>query len=101
MQRRQFLAGPLGLVITCHVTRSTSLARTSAAADRASLPVLDLTLSDTGFEIVQPLAAGRYEAVVANAGTLTDSHFALGKIPDEVTDSATMSRSASNTCLYA
>jgi len=50
------------------------------------LPVLDLALSDTGFEIVQPLAAGRYEVAVSNSGTLTDSHFALGKIPDDVTD---------------
>ncbi|MDQ3655026.1 MAG: hypothetical protein M3457_08100, partial [Chloroflexota bacterium] len=46
----------------------------------------ELALSDTGFEIVQPLAAGRYEVTVLNTGTLTESHFALGKIPDEVTD---------------
>ena len=34
---------------------------------------------------MQPLVAGRYQVTVSNTGTSTDSHFALGKIPDTVT----------------
>ncbi|MBA2246621.1 MAG: hypothetical protein H0W23_00715, partial [Chloroflexia bacterium] len=49
-------------------------------------PRLALTLTDTAFEIAQPLVAGRYEITVSNTGTLESSHFALGKIPDNVTD---------------
>jgi hypothetical protein len=50
------------------------------------LPRLELALTDTGFEIDEPLTAGRYQVTVSNKGTLLESHFALGKIPDDVTD---------------
>jgi len=50
------------------------------------LPALTLTLTDTGFEIDQQLRSDRYQITVNNAGTLSQSHFALGKIPDDVTD---------------
>jgi len=45
-----------------------------------------MALTDTGFEIDEPLRAGRYQITVSNKGTLSESHFALGKIPDDVTD---------------
>jgi hypothetical protein len=51
----------------------------------SSNQTLDIVLKDDGFEIVQPLVAGRYQVTVSNTGTSTDSHFALGKIPDTVT----------------
>ena len=52
----------------------------------SDLPALELTLTDTGFEIAQPLQAGRYQITATNSGTSAESHFALGKIPDDVTD---------------
>ena len=57
----------------------------SPAADNA-LPLLEITLTDTSFEFTAPLAAGRQRVLVTNAGTLTDSHFALGRIPDRITE---------------
>jgi len=57
-----------------------------AATATAALPTLELTLTDTGFEIAQPLMAGRYEVTVSNTGASTESHFGLAKIPDAVSD---------------
>lgn len=59
---------------------------TPEAAAVSELPELALTLTDTGFEIANPLQAGRYQVTVTNAGALTDSHFGFGKIPDQITD---------------
>jgi hypothetical protein len=88
MHRRTFLTGSLGLAAALAVVpRMTSAKATPEATPGASgLPTLTLTLTDTGFEIAQPLMAGRYEITVMNAGTITDSHFGMGKIPDDVTD---------------
>ncbi len=89
MHRRTFLGGSLaaaGLLATTHASRAaraTSEASPSAGDD---LPTLEIALTDTGFEFPQPLAAGRYAVLVSNTGTSTDSHFALGKLPDAVTD---------------
>jgi len=88
MDRRRFLVGSSLGVVWLRVRHGTIQAKqatpeTTAGSD---LPALELTLIDTGFEIPYPLRAGRYQITVTNAGTLTDSHFALGKIPDDVTD---------------
>ena len=56
------------------------------SAPDVDLPALKLALTDTGFEIDEPLTASRYQVTVSNKGTLSESHFALGKIPDDVTD---------------
>jgi hypothetical protein len=88
MDRRTLLAGSLGLATAALLARTApaTQATTEATAQATELPELALTLTDTGFEIAQPLAAGRYRVTVANTGTLAESHFALGKIPDRVTD---------------
>lgn len=88
MDRRMFLAGSLGVATAVAMPRLSRAAQATpdAAAASADLPALKLTLTDTAFEIAEPLRAGRYNVTVSNAGTLTDSHFALGKIPDAVTD---------------
>jgi hypothetical protein len=84
INRRSLIAGTLGMAAAI------ALPKLSAAEDAtpeasSDYPTLDIVLTDTGFEIVQPLVAGRYQVTVSNTGTSTNSHFALGKIPDTVT----------------
>jgi hypothetical protein len=67
-----------------------SLPSISAAEDAtpeasSDYPTLEIILKDDGFDIVQPLVAGRYQVTVSNTGTSSDSHFALGKLPDGIT----------------
>ncbi|MFN8590389.1 MAG: hypothetical protein U0031_02925 [Thermomicrobiales bacterium] len=87
MIRRSFLkcAGALVPVMAWpELTRAAQATPGAEAAD--GLPELTITLTDTGFEVAQPLPAGRYHVIASNSGTATDSHFGLGKIPDEITD---------------
>jgi hypothetical protein len=84
MHRRTFLTGSLGLAGALALPRVTRAAQATPAA--ADLSALEIVLTDTGFAFPQPLQAGRYAVTVTNAGTSTDSHFALGKLPDELTD---------------
>lgn len=88
MDRRTFLTGSLGMTAALALPRLSRAAHATPAGAEMStdLPALELTLTDTGFEIARPLRAGRYQITVSNTGTLTDSHFALGKIPDDITD---------------
>ncbi len=86
MHRRTFITGSIGLSAAVSLPVSSGAARSTPTASQADLPRLDLSLTDTAFEIAQPLTAGRYEITVSNTGTLEASHFALGKIPDNVTD---------------
>jgi hypothetical protein len=89
MDRRTFLTGSLGLAAALAVvprTISAAQATPDATPSASGLPTLTLTLTDTGFEIAQPVMAGRYELTVVNGGSITDSHFGVGKIPDTVTD---------------
>jgi hypothetical protein len=84
MKRRTFLIGSLGTAATLALGRSAiAMPATPGAAE---LQPLALKLTDTGFEIAQPVMAGRYEITVTNSGTSAISHFALGKIPEEVTE---------------
>ncbi|HEY7034728.1 MAG TPA: hypothetical protein VH482_25540 [Thermomicrobiales bacterium] len=85
MNRRTFVTGSLGLVAALAGTR-VSLAAQATPDAAASLPKLEVTLTDTGFDFPQPFQAGRYAVTVTNAGTSTASHSGLGKIPDRVTD---------------
>lgn len=88
MDRRTFLGGAAGFAATAGFFGRHGLLRAAqeSSPSAGQLPSLALTLTDTAFEIEQPVAAGRYEVTVTNAGTLVESHFALGKIPDAVTD---------------
>lgn len=88
MDRRTFIAGSLGIAAIAALPVSSRAApgTPNASAMDADLPALELALTDTGFEIDEPLTAGRYQVRTSNKGTLTESHFALGAIPDHVTD---------------
>jgi len=88
MDRRTFIAGSLGIatIAALPAPSRAAPATPSASAVDADVPTLELTLTNTGFEIDEPLTAGRYQVRVSNIGTLSESHFALGKIPDDVTD---------------
>jgi len=88
MDRRRFLVGSLlgGVPLLVRHGTIRAVQATPHAAAGTDLPTLELTLTDTGFEIAQPLQAGRYRVAVTNAGTSTESHFALGKIPEGITD---------------
>src|SRR3954468_2124933 len=88
MDRRRFLVGSslgvIPLLMRPGVIRAAQATPDTLAS--SDLPTLKLTLTDTGFEIAQPVRAGRYQVTVTNVGTSTDSHFGLGKIPDDVTE---------------
>jgi hypothetical protein len=83
LNRRTFVAGSLGLVAAVAMPRLSHAAE--ATPEAGVLPAFTITLTDTGFDFPQPLVAGRYQVTVSNIGTSTDSHFALGKIPDAIT----------------
>jgi hypothetical protein len=88
MDRRRFLLvsllGVIALLVRHRAIRAAQATPDATAAN--DLPALELTLTDAGFEIAQPLHAGRYRITVTNVGTSADSHFALGKIPEDITD---------------
>ena len=89
MHRRAFLGGSLAaasLLATTRLSRAADATPPGSATADDALPLLEITLTDTAFAFAAPLAAGRFHVVVSNTGTLTDSHFALGKIPDRITD---------------
>src|SRR5215203_105950 len=88
MNRRTFISGSLGIAAIVGLPTPSPAAQStpSASGPAVELPSLTLTLTDTGFEVDEPLTASRYQVTVNNAGTLTESHFALGRIPDDVTD---------------
>lgn len=88
MDRRTFFAGSAVLAATLALPRISGAAhaRLAALQDTGDERTLELSLTDTGFEIAPSLAAGRYAMTVTNAGTSPDSHFAFGKIPDHITD---------------
>jgi hypothetical protein len=88
MNRRSFISGTLGIATIVRLPAPPHAAQSTPSASETTLelPELTLTLTDNGFEIDQPLTSGRYQITVTNAGTFTESHFALGKIPDDVTD---------------
>ena len=88
MDRRTFIGGSLGIATIAALSAPSRAAQStpSASGTSAELPELTLTLTDTGFEIDEPIMAGRFQITVTNAGTLSESHFALGKIPDDVSD---------------
>jgi hypothetical protein len=84
LDRRSLIAGSLALAAAI------ALPKLSAADDAtheagSDHPALDIVLTDTGFDFPQPLMAGRYQVTVSNTGTSSDSHFALGKLPDGLT----------------
>jgi hypothetical protein len=88
MDRRKFVAGSFGIagIVALPIPARAAQSKPGDAAVDEDLPRLELALTDTGFEIDEPLTAGRYQVTVSNKGTLSESHFALGKIPDDVTD---------------
>lgn len=88
MHRRSVLTGMFGLAALTALPRISSAATSTPEASTVSgEPLsLEITLTDTGFEIAPTLAAGRYQVTVTNAGESAESHFALGKIPDRITD---------------
>ena len=88
MNRRKFITGSLGIATIATLPAASRAAQSTPGASLATteLSTLELTLTDTGFEIDEPLTAGRFQITVKNAGTIPESHFALGKIPDDVTD---------------
>lgn len=89
MHRRTVLGGSLaaaGLLTSTKVAWAAQANPSASPGPDDALPLLELALTDTGFELAEPLAAGRHRVVVSNAGASTISHFALGKIPDAVTD---------------
>src|SRR5215212_1565495 len=88
MHRRTFISASLGFAAIARLPAQSRATQStpSASGTTPELPALTLTLTDTGFEIDQQLRSDRYQITVNNAGTLSQSHFALGKIPDDVTD---------------
>ena len=89
MDRRHFVTGSLGIASAFALAGPALAARHPDSSDSptaSGLPRLGLTLTDTGFAFDQVLTAGRFEITVTNDGTMTDSHFGLGRIPDRITE---------------
>jgi hypothetical protein len=88
MNRRQLIINSMGLAATLAVPllHDSAAAAPLATPSADDLPELDVILTDNGFAIAQPLLAGRYRVVVSNIGASANSHSALGKIPDQITD---------------
>lgn len=88
MDRRHFVTGSLGLMAALSLPRIARAAPAGAQASPAAgeFPTLTMNLTDTAIEFPQPVSAGRYHMIVTNSGTSAESHSALGKIPDAVTD---------------
>jgi hypothetical protein len=85
MNRRQFLA--LSAVTATGITfNSRTLLARQAIPEGSDLPRLDIELTDTGFILPDSIQAGRYEFAATNTGTMTLSHFGIGKFPDDVTE---------------
>src|SRR5215212_6462811 len=85
LNRRSFVAGSLGMAGLMIALPRWATAQDATPETSSDYDTLHIALTDTGFEIVQPLMAGRYQVTVSNIGASTDSHFALGKIPGTVT----------------
>jgi hypothetical protein len=84
LNRRSFIAGSLGMASAIALPKL-SLAHDATPDAASDLPTLEIALTDTGFDIPQPLVAGRYQVTVTNTGAATDSHFGMGKLPDGLT----------------
>jgi hypothetical protein len=85
MDRRQFLA-MCGVTATSFALNGRLLAARQATPEASGLPRLDIELTDTGFMFPDNIQAGRYEFAATNTGTMTLSHFGIGKFPDEVSE---------------
>ena len=85
LNRRTFTLGSLALSGIIQNTRSAVLAHDATPA-ASGLPSLEITLTDDGFELPDGIQAGRYEFAASNTGTMTVSHFGIGRFPDEVTE---------------
>ena len=85
LNRRTFTLGSLALSGIIQNTRSAVLAHDATPA-ASGLPRLEITLTDDGFELPDGIQAGRYEFAASNTGTMTVSHFGIGRFPDEVTE---------------
>ena len=89
MNRRDLLTGSAGLasIAALGYRRGTILASDNGTpATGADYPALEISLKDDGFVIPDDIQAGRYYVTVNNTGTTNESHDALGRIPDQVTD---------------
>lgn len=84
MNRRSFIAQSAGLAAAIAVARP-ALANQGTSTE-SEFPTLEVVLTDTGFEIAEPVVAGRTQLNVTNAGTMAESHWAMGRYPDEVTE---------------
>ena len=84
MHRRQFVASTFGLAGTLAAVRlSSAIQSTPSVGD---FPRLEVQLTDTGFVGPPVVAAGRTLLSVTNTGTMPESHWAVGRFPDHVTE---------------
>lgn len=86
MHRRQFLASSATLAAALAVRPSLARQATPATPATSGLSRLEIALTDAGFELPETILAGRYETAVTNTGTMTESHWAIGRFPDRVTE---------------
>ena len=85
LNRRTFTFASLAVPAIIGSMRSSVFAQ-GATPVAAGLPRLEITLTDGGFELPEGIQAGRYEFSAINTGTMTLSHFGIGKFPDAVTE---------------
>lgn len=85
MNRRAFAALTLSLGAGTMLPTS-AWARQASPEATGDFPVLDIELTDDGLIVPETVAAGRTLLRATNSGTMTESHWAMGKFPDAVTE---------------
>jgi hypothetical protein len=85
MNRREFAALSLSLGLTAVLPPIAMAHEASPEAD-LEFSTLDVEMTDTGFVFPETVAAGRTLLRVTNTGTMTESHWALGRFPDDATE---------------
>lgn len=85
MNRREFAALAISLGVGAALPASTHAQEASPEA-AGDFPVLDVEITDAGFVFPESVTAGRTMLRVTNTGTMTESHWALGRFPDDATE---------------
>jgi hypothetical protein len=85
MNRRHFATLALSLGVSTVLPASVFALEASPEAT-GDFPVLDIELTDDGLIVPDMVKAGRTLLRAINSGTMTESHWAMGRFPDAVTE---------------
>lgn len=81
MNRRTMIAGTISAVALGSLRPGSLFAQSTPAAPESDYPDLLIVVNDDGFDVPQPLSAGRYRVTVRNDSS-QEAHTAFGRMPD-------------------